>query len=198
MRRLLPLTIFVLVATSSAQAHVVGEPGSQAWSDIWIVSAILLTAALYVVDLIRLWNGAGVSRDVGEASAACFIAGAAMLLVALASPLERMAGALLTAHMVQHVILIAAVPPLIIFGRPEVVFAFALPRRAHRGAVLNSGIRDIARLLKPPGAAPAGGACSRCSGLDLACAWHGADHVDANGALSGLRAIHCGVWTDAD
>lgn len=147
------LALFISFATSSAQAHVVAEPGSQAWHDwrpdIWIVAVVLLTAVLYLLGLFRLWHGAGIGRGVSEASAACFLAGSAMLLVALASPLERMAGALLTVHMVQHVILIAVVPPLIVLGRPEVVFAFTLPRRARRGAALNSGMRGLARTLKP-------------------------------------------------
>lgn len=147
------LAIFISFATSPAQAHVAAEPGSQAWRDwhpdIWIVAAIMLTVAFYLAGLIRLWRGSGVGRGVGKASAACFLTGAAMLLVALASPLERMAGALLTAHMVQHVILIAVVPPLIVLGRPEVVFAFTLPRCARRGAALNSVIRGLARTLKP-------------------------------------------------
>lgn len=147
------LAMFISFPPSSVQAHVVAEPGSQAWRDwhpdIWTLAAVLLTVVLYLVGLIRLWRGSGVGRGVGSASAACFLAGAAMLLVALASPLERMAGALLTAHMVQHVILIAVVPPLIVLGRPEVVFAFALPRRARRGAALNSGIRGLARTLRP-------------------------------------------------
>ncbi len=153
MRRLHFLAILISLTTSPAQAHVAAEPGSQAWRDwrpdIWVVAAVLLTVALYLYGLIRLWRGAGTGRGVSETSASCFLAGCALLLVALASPLERMAGALLTAHMVQHVILIAAVPPLVVLGRPEVVLAFALPRGARRGAALNSGIRGLARMLKP-------------------------------------------------
>lgn len=153
MRRMHLLGFFFTFAASPAQAHVTAEPGSQAWlawhPDPWIVTAILLTVVLYVVGLIRLWVRSGVGRGVGKASAIFFLVGIAMLLVALASPLERMAGALLTAHMVQHVILIAVVPPLMVFGRPDVVFVFALPRRARRGAALNSAIRVLVRTLRP-------------------------------------------------
>lgn len=153
MRLLHLLGFFITFAASPAQAHVTAEPGSQAWldwhPDPWIVTAILLTVVLYVVGLIRLWVRSGVGRGVGKASAIFFLVGIAMLLVALASPLERMAGALLTAHMVQHVILIAVVPPLMVFGRPDVVFVFALPRRARRGAALNSAIRVLVRTLRP-------------------------------------------------
>lgn len=153
MRRVQLLAIFLFFTALPAEAHVAGEPGSQAWldwhPDPWIVAAIVLTAAFYLAGLIRLWRGAGIGRGVGRASAACFLAGMAMLLVALASPLERMAGALLTAHMLQHVILIAVAAPLIVIGRPEVVFAFALPRGARRGVALNSGMRGLAKALQP-------------------------------------------------
>ena len=153
MRRLHILAIFISFTVSPAQAHVAAEPGSQAWSDwrpdVWIVAAILLTVAIYLAGLTRLWRSSGVGRGVSQTSAACFLAGAVMLLVALASPLERMAGALLTAHMAQHVILIAVASPLIVLGRPEVIFAFALPRRARRGVARNSGVRGLAQSLRP-------------------------------------------------
>src|SRR3712207_8104350 len=43
------------------------------------------------------------------------------------SPLDALTGTLLSAHMIQHVLLIAVAPPLILLGRPDAAFAFAIP-----------------------------------------------------------------------
>ena len=56
-----------------------------------------------------------------------FIAGVLMLGVAVLSPLCRMASTLAWAHMVQHAILVAIAPPLILLGRPGASFAAVLP-----------------------------------------------------------------------
>nr|MBA3326159.1 cytochrome c oxidase assembly protein [Paracoccaceae bacterium] len=137
----------------AAQAHVAAAPGSQSWSagrpDLWVVAAILLTLGAYLLGLTRLWRASGVGRGIGVAPAACFLAGTLALLGALASPLEGLAGALLTAHMAQHVILIAVAPPLIVLGRPEVAFAWALPRPTRRGVARQPSLHGALRLLQP-------------------------------------------------
>ena len=153
MRRLHLIAVFISFWAVPAQAHVAAAPGSQAWHewrpDIWIVAAILLTLGLYLLGLVRLWRASAMGRGIGTGRAACFVAGGLILLVALASPLERLAGALLTAHMVQHVIVIAVAPPLIVLGRAEVAFAWAMPRATRRGLVRHTFVRGIARLLHP-------------------------------------------------
>jgi cytochrome c oxidase assembly factor CtaG len=57
------------------------------------------------------------------------------LVLALISPLDTMAEALLSAHMAQHLVLILAAAPLIVLGSPGLVMAQALPppwrRRTH-------------------------------------------------------------------
>ena len=49
-----------------------------------------------------------------------FLIGLATLWLALASPLDGFADALLSAHMVQHLLLMSAVPPLVLLGLPVV------------------------------------------------------------------------------
>jgi putative membrane protein len=47
---------------------------------------------------------------------ACFAAGWAVLVLALVSPLCRLSATLVSAHMVQHVLLVAVAPPLLVLG----------------------------------------------------------------------------------
>jgi putative membrane protein len=50
-----------------------------------------------------------------------FLAGLVVLAAALASPLHRESERLLSAHMVQHLLLTLVVPPLLVLGRPVAV-----------------------------------------------------------------------------
>jgi cytochrome c oxidase assembly factor CtaG len=56
------------------------------------------------------------ARRPTPAQAGCFAAGMLLLAVALVSPLCRLAATLAAAHMVQHVLIVAVVPPLLIIG----------------------------------------------------------------------------------
>jgi putative membrane protein len=49
------------------------------------------------------------------------------LLTALLSPLDRLGGTLLTAHMAQHGVLITVVPLLLLLGAPGAAFVWGLP-----------------------------------------------------------------------
>jgi cytochrome c oxidase assembly factor CtaG len=57
-----------------------------------------------------------------------------MLLVALMSPLHRLGGALFSAHMAQHELLMAVAAPLLVLGRPLVPFVWALSMSWRRTA----------------------------------------------------------------
>src|ERR1043166_6192588 len=47
-----------------------------------------------------------------------FVGGLATLWLAIASPLDAFAGLLLSAHMVQHLLLMSVAPPMILLGAP--------------------------------------------------------------------------------
>src|SRR5215510_3477697 len=55
-----------------------------------------------------------------------FFSGEIALFVAIASPLHELAEISLTAHMVQHVLLMMLIPPLILLGAPHLVLLFGL------------------------------------------------------------------------
>lgn len=68
------------------------------------------------------------SHRLPAARAACFILGWTLLAIALLSPLCRMSAGLASAHMVQHAIIAALAPPLLILGSAGRVMAAGLPR----------------------------------------------------------------------
>ncbi len=74
-------------------------------------SVVLLGTFAYAVGIRRLWAVAGPYRIVTRAQALAFGAAIVVLLVALASPLDAAADRDLPLHMVQHVLLLAVVPP---------------------------------------------------------------------------------------
>lgn len=122
----------VLLLPGVALAHA-GEPLAphdawRAWS--WpptIVLPLLLTGALYLAGVRALWRAAGAGRGVRRAEAAAFAAGWLTLFIALLSPIHEMGEALLSAHMVQHELLMAIAAPLLVLGRPLVAWLWAVP-----------------------------------------------------------------------
>ena len=59
--------------------------------------------------------------------AVCFTAGIFVLWGALASPFEELADTVLTAHMIEHLVLMMAVPPLLLVGWPTVPLLRGIP-----------------------------------------------------------------------
>jgi putative membrane protein len=95
-----------------------------------------MLSVLYAAGLVRLWRRAGLGRGVRGVEAAAFAAGIAVLLLATTWPLDALGEWSLAAHMAQHMLLLAVVPPLLLAGRPLATVAHALParwaRRLHR------------------------------------------------------------------
>jgi putative membrane protein len=136
-------------AISPATAHDVGSvrPDTlwRSWSfDPLVIVPLLLALCLYGSGLRRLWTRAGSGRGVAFSQALSFAAGAAVLLVALISPLDPLGETLLSAHMVQHALLIAVAPLLLLFGKPGLVFAWALPAGWRRTFLGSTGWRSLA------------------------------------------------------
>jgi len=63
-----------------------------------------------------------------------FCSGIAILWVSLGSPLEDLADKVLTAHMIEHLLLMSVVPPLLLFGLPAVPLLRGLPAALTRSA----------------------------------------------------------------
>jgi cytochrome c oxidase assembly factor CtaG/ferredoxin len=61
-----------------------------------------------------------------------FASGLTTILIALASPIDALAGFLLEAHMIQHLLLIMVAPPLLWLGQPVLPLLRGLPRFVFR------------------------------------------------------------------
>ncbi len=130
------ITVFAiagLAIPTAALAHVSGGSGdAPAWSIESWVPAILVAATL--------WYGFGLRRmerenaPVVSASAmVAFAGGIALLFTAFVSPVDALAGELFSAHMLQHLLLMLAAPPLLVCSRPAIVFLWAFaPRQRQR------------------------------------------------------------------
>lgn len=99
---------------------------------IFITLGCAVSLGLYFLGLVRL-------RRTRAAfplwRAFSFASGMAVLWIALGSPLEELADTVLTAHMVEHLLLMAAVPPLVIAGWPAVPLLRGLPAWLRRFTV---------------------------------------------------------------
>lgn len=109
----------------------------RAWSpEPMVLAGLILSGGLYW----RGWRRSVASRR----EAFAFWTGWSLLALALVSPLHRMGGALLWAHMAQHELIMVAAAPLLVLGRPLVLSLRALPDRTRRhvGTWL-AGLRDL-------------------------------------------------------
>jgi cytochrome c oxidase assembly factor CtaG len=128
------------------------------WSlDPTVVVPLVLGGALYARGLRALWQRGGLDAVVTRWRAAAYFGGLLALALALLSPLDVLAAALFSAHMVQHLILVLGVPPLLVLGEPLLPLLWALPlgwrRRLGRDWLHRPGLRRGWRMLAQPAAA---------------------------------------------
>src|SRR5579871_1492719 len=81
-----------------------------------LLAMLVVTGAIYGRGWRILHRRSGGRWHVGRLTA--FYAGLAAIFLALASPIEPFATLLLPVHMVQHVLLMMAAPPLLWLGTP--------------------------------------------------------------------------------
>src|ERR1700748_2925432 len=96
----------------------------------WLAAMLLLTAAIYW----RGWRWLR-QRDSARWNASkltVFLAGLATIYLALASPIEAFAPLLLQVHMLQHLLLMMAVPPLVWLSAPFLPLLRGLPKEIRR------------------------------------------------------------------
>lgn len=106
---------------------------ASAWNgDPLTVLGLLALAGVYARGLEALRRGHPAGRPLPAWRTRAFAAGLGVLAAALLSPLDALGHTLLTGHMLQHLLLMVAAPPLLIAGRPVLVSSWALgaPGRA--------------------------------------------------------------------
>ena len=120
-----------LVFTSPVSAHGLGEAWSSeaTWTaDPLILAPLYIFAVIFLTGTIRLWRHAGFGRGMRLSQVPCFWIGWTVLALALLSPLHWLSDQLLSAHMVEHELIMAVAAPLLVLSRPLGVFAWAIPQ----------------------------------------------------------------------
>ncbi len=113
------------------------------------VLGLAAAAALYVAGAARFRRLRPAARWPAS-RATCGLGGIAVLLAALAPPMDAYADRLLWVHMVQHLLLMLVAPPLLLLGRP-MTLALAASRRPVRRTLARVGRGPVGRALGAPG-----------------------------------------------
>jgi cytochrome c oxidase assembly factor CtaG len=92
---------------------------------LWLTLFIVLPGLIYI----RGWTAIRRTRpeQFTWLRLLAFLGGLTVLWLAIASPMDGLADALLSAHMVEHLLLMSAVPPLLVLGLPLVPMLRGLP-----------------------------------------------------------------------
>ena len=145
----------VLSATGIALAHNSGGPDQAspwlAWTADPEAVICLATAFIwYQLGVWRLSREAGIGRVLTRSRIAVYVAGLAVLVVTLLSPVDTIGDDVFWLHMVQHLLLTLVAPPLLVWSRPAVVFIWAFPRpirrriaRSWNGVGLGATVRGL-------------------------------------------------------
>ena len=102
--------------------------------EAWIIAALAVAGAAYVVAVARLWHASGRGRGIRPRDGAAFGGGLLALAFALLGPLDAWTGRSFAAHMTQHEILMLVAAPLLVLGRPLAAWTWLLPEALHSQA----------------------------------------------------------------
>ena len=106
----------------------------QTWSAPLGLDVVLsLTVLIYARGWLRLRTS--FPGMISPRQLAAFCSGIVVVWVAIGSPLNAFDDASLTVHMVQHLLLMAIAPPLILLGAPALPLLHGFPRSLARGVV---------------------------------------------------------------
>jgi putative membrane protein len=122
------------------------------WSlPVWLTLSIVVTGLVYL----KGWSAIRKTRaHFNGLRSASFLAGLAVLWLAIGSPLDGFADAMVSAHMVEHLLLMSVVPPLLLYGWPVVPLLRGIPRCLRHGVIgpliRSSGLRRLGYWLGAP------------------------------------------------
>jgi putative membrane protein len=90
----------------------------------WVSAVSILATLVYVRGWLLDWK---VDKTVEVRQAGSFVVGLFLIWIAITPPLALLDHELLTAHMVQHLLLMTVAPPLILLGAPTKFLRYGLP-----------------------------------------------------------------------
>lgn len=106
------------------------DPVNQVFAEWSLSYPLTLSLAVTALLYLRGWVALRKTRraQFSGIRLASFFGGLAVLWLAIGSPMDGFADALLSAHMVEHLLLMSAVPPLLLCGLPVAPLLRGLPR----------------------------------------------------------------------
>ncbi|MET0327457.1 MAG: cytochrome c oxidase assembly protein [Luteimonas sp.] len=149
----MPVTVGFVLLTLAPGVYAAMPEGpppllAQAWRwSAWTTVPVLVACAAYAAGAVRRPGSHASGRAV-----TAFFAGGLALGLALVWPLEAYAPYALSAHVAQHMLLLALAPPLLLAGRPLRTMRAALPTHV-AGRIAGPLDRVAHRLHAPLGAA---------------------------------------------
>lgn len=150
---------WLALPSGAALAHGTASPAPvlPAVLTLWSFDAVpwagtLLAAAAYLI-AVRKVNRRHPRVPVPGWRSAAWLAGLAIILVALESPVERYAEDLLSVHMVQHVLLAMVAPPLLALGAPVTLALRVAGPRTRQRIILPILHARVVRLIAHPAVA---------------------------------------------
>jgi cytochrome c oxidase assembly factor CtaG len=117
-----------------------------------VLGVLLVAGAIYVHGWRELSRR--MPRRFGPGRLAAFLGGLGAIGLAVASPLDTLAGQRLVAHMTQHQLLMMVAPPLLWLGAPVAPMLRGLPRRIRRAVAAGLAaamVRRITGVIAHPG-----------------------------------------------
>ena len=128
---LCPMSLFAHGAIQEGETttlpHNIQELARTWEFDPLVVVGLVLSAVLYGVGVKKLRSAMKVTRGIQNWEIASFVAGWLAVVIALVSPLHPWGRVLFSAHMTQHEILMLVAAPLLVLGRPLLIFLKAIP-----------------------------------------------------------------------
>jgi putative membrane protein len=113
------------------------EAVSQIFADwefpVWLTLGLALTGVVYTCGWIRIRRTRRAHFTAGKL--AWFWSGLAMLWLAVGSPVDGFADALLSVHMVEHTFILSVVPPMLLLAHPTVPLLRGIPRGVLRKVI---------------------------------------------------------------
>jgi putative membrane protein len=108
-----------------------------------LAASLFLTALIYLRGWLQIRKTRPRQFTVG--TIAWFMSGLVVLQLAVGPPMDDLADSLLSAHMVEHLLIMSVVPPLLLLGRPVVPLLRGFPIPLIRIAALRWIVRWLAR-----------------------------------------------------
>jgi cytochrome c oxidase assembly factor CtaG len=122
--------IIFLAALFAPRAHAHAQAPKHDWLtlDPWTLAMLLVVILVYVYGVHHLWRR-GLGQGVRLWQVGAYAGGLGALVLALVWPLEALSAPSLSAHMAQHMLLVAIAPPLLVVGLPLRALGASVPGR---------------------------------------------------------------------